>query len=197
MPSAVVKSIADKTGLTKAEVEKHWKKAKEIISNDYEFKQSNPKYWKLVTTLTRKMSKLKETYSATKNFLDYYVISEAIENAIDEVSEKLDMNPSIQLIDNVLELSKSTFITNLNKVGFTIKELIQENEKTINIKLETSYTSPIETIQELVDKECFEEAKEGKEPKDIAGCLKITKVDENADNTQFILKSSGKVIAII
>lgn len=59
MPSNVVKSFAKQSGKSESEVEHKWDTAKERVSKQYDLKQSNPRYWKLVTGILKKMLKLK------------------------------------------------------------------------------------------------------------------------------------------
>ena len=55
----VVKSFADETGKSVAEVEKLWDEAKAIVKKEYpEVKESNDRFYELVTGILKKMLKL-------------------------------------------------------------------------------------------------------------------------------------------
>lgn len=64
MPSNVVKSFADKTGKSVAEVDKLWNKAKEIASE-----QGQAENYALITGILKKMLGLNETISF-KEFIE-------------------------------------------------------------------------------------------------------------------------------
>lgn len=62
MPSNVVKSYAEKTGKSEAEVEKLWDKAKEQVSKEYEdVEKDSDQYYSLVTGILKNMLGLKES----------------------------------------------------------------------------------------------------------------------------------------
>jgi len=56
MPSSVVKVIASSSGLSIDDVEKNWDKAQKIVSSQYELTKEDDGFWKLVTSITKKMS---------------------------------------------------------------------------------------------------------------------------------------------
>lgn len=61
MPSSVVKSFADKTGKSVAEVEKLWDKAKAIVKDEYkDVPEDSDKFYSLVTGILKKMLKIDE-----------------------------------------------------------------------------------------------------------------------------------------
>ena len=62
MPSNIVKSFAKKTGKSEKEVERLWNKAKKIVSNEYNVKEGNDKFYALVTGVLKKELGLKESF---------------------------------------------------------------------------------------------------------------------------------------
>lgn len=56
MPANIVKTFAEKTGKSTKEIEKKWNEAKAIASKSY--KETDPKYFPVVTTILKKMLKL-------------------------------------------------------------------------------------------------------------------------------------------
>lgn len=68
MPAAALKSLAKKAGKSMETAEHDWNKAKGIVSKEYGFGEENPRYWALVTGITKKMMGLKEGLSF-KEFL--------------------------------------------------------------------------------------------------------------------------------
>lgn len=74
MPNSVIKSIADDTGKSIAEVEKLWDKAKAIVKSEYPHKsEDDDSYWALVTSITKKMAQGKNESAETPTFLDILV----------------------------------------------------------------------------------------------------------------------------
>jgi len=62
MPSNVVKSIAKKADKGVSEVEDLWDRAKQEVNDQYDdIDQDSDRYWKLVTSITKKMAGLKES----------------------------------------------------------------------------------------------------------------------------------------
>lgn len=60
MPSAVLKSLADKSGKDLERAEHLWDKAKGIVSIEYKITKKSKKFWPLVVGITKKMLGLKE-----------------------------------------------------------------------------------------------------------------------------------------
>lgn len=61
MPSNIVQSFAIKTGYEEKEVERLWKKAKQLVKKQYpKVKEKSEQYWKLVTGILKKMLGIKK-----------------------------------------------------------------------------------------------------------------------------------------
>lgn len=60
MPSAFIKSLAGKSKASKREAEKRWAQAKKIVKDGYDYDEKDPRYWALVTTITKKLLGLSE-----------------------------------------------------------------------------------------------------------------------------------------
>lgn len=64
MPSNVVKSFARKTGKSVSEVEDKWEEAKKQVEDEYpNIKKDSDRYYKLVTSITKSMIGLKESFT--------------------------------------------------------------------------------------------------------------------------------------
>ncbi len=60
MPNAVVKTFAQKTGKSEADVEGYWSKAKEIVTKDYpEIEKGSESFYKLIIGVLKKMLSIK------------------------------------------------------------------------------------------------------------------------------------------
>lgn len=70
MPSSIVKSISRDTGKSEEEVEALWKKAKVTVSKEYpQYSKDDDNYWKLVTSITKKMSEDTSDIMSFKQFI--------------------------------------------------------------------------------------------------------------------------------
>ena len=58
MPTNIVKSFAQKTGKSIADVEKLWDKAKGIVKQQYDKKEEDPGFYNIVTGILKKMLKI-------------------------------------------------------------------------------------------------------------------------------------------
>ncbi len=73
MPSNVVKSYAKKTGKKVGEVEGLWKKAEELVKDEYEnVEVGSDRFYKLVNGTVKRMLKLDEEYQNLKYFNQKY-----------------------------------------------------------------------------------------------------------------------------
>jgi len=96
MPNNVVKSFSAKSGDSVDKVESHWKKAEGIVQKEYGLSKSDgEKYYKLVTSIVKKMSHLKEYYDSEpinivgfKKFYTYLTETHAIELDDDEEDDE-------------------------------------------------------------------------------------------------------------
>lgn len=72
MPSSVVKSFAQKSGKSVAEVEKIWNDSKTEASGHKVFKGYNPNFWAYVTAIVKKKLGIKESlkFSEFSQILD-------------------------------------------------------------------------------------------------------------------------------
>jgi len=63
MPSNVVKSFAKKANMSVSEVEKKWDEAKKKVEKEYpDVKKDSESYYKLVTSITKSMIGLRESF---------------------------------------------------------------------------------------------------------------------------------------
>lgn len=68
MPSNLVKSYAEKTGMSVEEVEKKWNEAKAIVKNEYkDIAPESEKYYALLVSIFKKMLKVKTEDIAATN----------------------------------------------------------------------------------------------------------------------------------
>lgn len=69
MPSNLINSYAEKTGLSVEEVEKKWNQAKETVKKQYkDINETSDKYYALTVSIFKKMLKMKnEEMTATTN----------------------------------------------------------------------------------------------------------------------------------
>jgi rRNA maturation endonuclease Nob1 len=73
MPTNLVKTFAEKTGKEDAEIEKLFKKAKDIVDKEYpNIEKGGDRYWALAVGIVKKMLKLEESM----NFAKYYKLIE-------------------------------------------------------------------------------------------------------------------------
>lgn len=74
MPSNVVKSLAKKTDKSEKEVEKLWKEAKKLASEELGKKESDfsDKEWSYVTGILKKMLKIKESTMKDKKLKSFF-----------------------------------------------------------------------------------------------------------------------------
>lgn len=71
MPAPALKSLAKKTHTKMGRAEHLWKKAKEIVSKEYDYDHNDPHYWALVMGITKKMLGMNENEKITfKKFLE-------------------------------------------------------------------------------------------------------------------------------
>jgi len=64
MPSTVVKSIAKKTNKSVSDIESLWNRAKKEVEDQYkDIDKDSDSYYKLVTSITKKMAGLNESLS--------------------------------------------------------------------------------------------------------------------------------------
>lgn len=64
MPSNIVKSFAEKTGKSEAEVEKLWSEAKSAAEKQYpEVEKDSDRYYSIVTGILKNMLGIKESFS--------------------------------------------------------------------------------------------------------------------------------------
>jgi hypothetical protein len=66
MPSNIVKSFAQKTGKSEAEVEKLWNKAKEQADKKDDLEKDSDSYWAYVTGILKNMLSIKENVDMDK-----------------------------------------------------------------------------------------------------------------------------------
>lgn len=61
MPAAMVKSFAQKTGLSVSDVEKKWEKSKELVKKEYpKIKENSDRFFALTVGILKRMLKMKE-----------------------------------------------------------------------------------------------------------------------------------------
>jgi hypothetical protein len=66
MPNNIVKSFADKSGQSVADVEKQWNKAEEIVKDKYKLSADDgDKFYSLVTGVLKKMLKIEDVAIST------------------------------------------------------------------------------------------------------------------------------------
>jgi hypothetical protein len=64
MPTPMVKEFAKESGKSVKSVEKLWKQAKKKVAEQYpKISEKNPRFWKLTTSILKKMIKLDESVS--------------------------------------------------------------------------------------------------------------------------------------
>jgi hypothetical protein len=95
MPSNVVKSFAEKSGKSVAEVEKLWSKAKSIVKKEYpDIEPETDRWYSLVTGTLKKMVGLKESSAIDRALCEHAHTSEQNEmtflDLVEQEMQKLD-----------------------------------------------------------------------------------------------------------
>lgn len=78
MPAALLKNFSKETKTSLKEVERLWKKAKEIVSDEYpEIPEDDNRHWALVTGILKKMLGIRENKTrASGGFKNYFMKTE-------------------------------------------------------------------------------------------------------------------------
>ena len=87
MPTALMKKLAASADIPIADVEHKWERAKDIVSSEYGLVETNPRFWSLVTTITKKMLNMK-----TSTTFKEYINRDAADNLDDWPREFTDEN---------------------------------------------------------------------------------------------------------
>lgn len=113
MPSSVVKSFADKTGKSEAEVEKLWDKAKKIADEKSDLEKNSDSYFAYVTGILKKMLSIKENTDMTKQDERRNLTRQFIQKVVD--GQKFDAAADLR---EMIRLSKEI---RYNKVAATVE----------------------------------------------------------------------------
>ena len=104
MPSNIVKSFADKTGKSEAEVEKLWDKAKGITTKQYpDVKESDDNFYALTTGILKRMLRVEESLM----FTEESIISDSIMFAEDMIQKETILDSMPQSESKKVYLKKS------------------------------------------------------------------------------------------
>lgn len=105
MPAPIVKSFADKTGKSVAEVEKLWDKAKSLAKEEYpDVAEDSDRFYQIVTGILKKMLKINEseTLSVVKRVLREQIEKQP-ETSIEEAAKKGDKEAYQKFFRKALE----------------------------------------------------------------------------------------------
>jgi len=124
MPSNLIKSYAEKTGLSESEVEEKWNSAKDIVKREYpDKKEGSEGYYALITSIFKKMLKSKNEDA------------NAVNTTSTTIGEKGIFAPKIgdmfKRIDKKIKKKKFEEGTFLDKIDMILEDDYPKIDKTI------------------------------------------------------------------
>jgi hypothetical protein len=180
-----IKNLAKKQHLSVEKVEKFWKKAKEIASE--KFNKTDKPYWPFVNYLTKRLSGITE--SSQRNFKSYFILEQAIDDTLKEVGNEFHLDASIEVVDNILNVNQGKFISNISRIGFVIKNIIQQKDNELLLQLETSFPAHLEPVIEAIVKEIKQTGIDEKSV-DFSKIISLEPIKDDQTTTQYTLKTN-------
>lgn len=122
MPLAAIKTFAEKTGKSEAEVEKYWEEAKAIVDKEYDKKTESEKYYGTAMIILK--NKLKKHAGLKESRLEMFLS----QDIVNEADTEIDFNE---------EFVNAGYA---NERGFTVEDA-DPDELAMGIKVEMEHTS--------------------------------------------------------
>jgi hypothetical protein len=141
MPANIVKSFAEKSNMSVSQVEKLWDKAKGIVQDEYEIKESNDKFYPSVVGVLKKMLSIEE--SLWYNIKYPSMVEESV------ATDAIKFAETMYSLEDILEKNKLAFKAWEKKSGSLWKELGVEDwaeAYMIDQKSATEYKSELEKL---------------------------------------------------